>query len=53
MKEIKQYLVVYWAKPYGILRNFVLKTRKKNKNKKKTSILLEQNLDDEKNKGNR
>lgn len=50
MKEIKQYLVVYWTftKPYGILKHFVLK-----RNKKETSILLKQNLEEKKNKGNR
>lgn len=43
MKEIKQYLVVYWTltTPYGILRNFVLK-----QNKQETSILLKQNLEE-------
>lgn len=43
MKEIKQYLVVYWTltTPYGILRNFVLK-----QSKQETSILLKQNLEE-------
>lgn len=43
MKEIKQYLVVYWTltKQHGILRNFVLKQIKH-----ETNTLCKQNLEE-------